>query len=422
MKKRSSEISSRAQKSSAKKSPVKKKRTKPSIAAAGKQSPANYVAVLADMKQLIADSRHRALATVNRELVFLYWQIGQVIVKQQESAKWGDGVVEQLATDLRLAFPDMKGLSLPNVWRMRQFFRACRDIDLWLNPNTPDVEVGAAPRLLSQTPEILSTLSREFGTNSSQIDFLSTLSGEFVSTELIAVIPGLSWSGHTEILAAASDPAERYFYMQMSARERWSVRELRRQIDSGLFLRYMSVRQEPEKCLPAESEKGDLLPFKDRYILEFLGLSEVHSERELRKSILANLRDFFLEFGRDLTFVGEEYPLTVGNDIFRIDLLFFHRRLQCLISVDLKIGDFQPEYVGKSLFYVAALDEQIRLKHERPSIGLILCRNADDSQVRLALSPAAKKIGVATYETALPETRLIRQRLEQFSVPKEDTK
>lgn len=209
--------------------------------------------------------------------------------------------------------------------------------------------------------------------------------------------------------------------MAMSARERWSVREVRRQIDADLFTRYVSVKSHPEKCLPAEAESGDLLPFKDHYILEFLGLEDEHSESQLRQAILANLRDFFLEFGKDLTFVGEEYPLTVDDDTFHIDLLFFHRRLQCLIAIDLKKGKFKPEHAGKMRFYCAALDEYVKLPHENPSLGLVLCRSANAVQVRLALTDAAEKIGVATYQTALPDERLIRQRIEQLpDLPEED--
>ena len=230
----------------------------------------------------------------------------------------------------------------------------------------------------------------------------------------------LSWSHHTEIFTATDSPAEHYFYMTMSIRERWSVRELRRQIDAALFERYMSVKRDPEKCLPTDAESGNLMPFKDHYILEFLGLEDEHSEKELRKAILDNLRDFFLEFGKDLTFVGEEYPLTVGNDTFYIDLLFFHRRLQCLISVHLKKGKFKPEHAGKSRFYCAALDEQLRLPHENPSLGLVLCRTADATQVRLALTAAAERIGIATYQTALPDERLIQRRLEQLPQPPEN--
>lgn len=389
--------------------------------------PRGYRTVVADIKRLIADSRHRALSTVNRELVLLYWQIGAVIVRQQETAKWGDAVVEQLAEDLRAAFPDMKGLSRPNLWKMRQFFHSCHEIDHWLAAST--VEHSSSQDVETAPRQILSTVSREMARErkvatvspQSSDEILSTLSREFRSPDVPPLIAGLSWSHHTEICGVSDDAAERYFYMAMAIRERWSVRELRRQIDSDLLTRYVSVREHPEECLPAEMEQGDLLPFKDHYVLEFLGLENEHSEQQLRHAILANLRDFFLEFGRDLTFVGEEYPLTVGADTFYIDLLFFHRRLQCLVAVELKIGKFKPEYVGKSQFYCAALDEQIKLPQEKPSIGLVLCKSADCVQVRLALTAAADKIGVATYQTALPDTKLIQQRLKQLpSIDKED--
>lgn len=378
-----------------------------------------YASVLTNLTQLIRDSRRRALATVNRELVCLYWYIGRTIVEQQETAHWGDAVVEQLATDLRASFPDMKGLSLANIWKMRQFYRSCGEIDLWLSSTLPASKIGTAPRQLDARDELVSTVSRVSRSSAEATAVLSTLSREFTSTEFAALIPRLSWSKHTEILAATQDLAERYFYMSMSARERWSVRELRRQIDAALFERYVSVKRDPEKCLSTDAEHGDLLPFKDHYVLEFLGLEDEHTEKELRKAILGNLRDFFLEFGKDLTFVGEEYPLTVGADTFYIDLLFFHRRLQCLISVDLKIGKFKPEYAGKSQFYSAALDEQLRLPHENPSIGLVLCKTADHAQVRLALTAAARKIGIATYQTVLPDEHLLEQRLACLPMPQE---
>ena len=425
-----------------------------------------YVSVLAELTQLIRDSRRRALATVNRELVCLYWHIGHTIVEKQETAHWGDAVVEQLATDLRAAFPDMKGFSRDNVFRMRQFFVVCRDTDRWFqktftemtevgpasrqftnagtvataSPQLTIQKVGTLPPQISRPPKV-ATSSRQLakptktdalpkvGTLSRQIsaaEKVGTVSRQLppllegtVSAEFGGLILGLSWSQQTIIMGACDRPDERYFYMTMSVRERWSVRELRRQIDAALFERYVSVKRDPEKCLPTDAEHGDLLPFKDHYILEFLGLEDEHTEKELRKAILGNLRDFFLEFGKDLTFVGEEYPLTVGADTFYIDLLFFHRRLQCLISVDLKIGKFKPEYAGKSQFYCAALDEQLRLPHENPSIGLVLCKTADHAQVRLALTAAARKIGIATYQTVLPDEHLLEQRLARLPMPQE---
>lgn len=402
--------------------------------------PSGYTAVLADLKRLIADSRHRALATVNRELVALYWQIGQIIVQQQETANWGDAVVEQLSADLRAAFPDMKGLTKDNLFRMRKFCLACGEIDDWLRAaNTDDSDkpkvatarrqltgksvaikkLGAAPPQLQNDDAIAAVRSNLSRTAGPRAVIVGAPPPQLQSAELNHVLRSLSWTRLTMIVGAVDSPAERYFYLAMAVRERWSVRELRRQIDSALFLRYMSVRRDPEKCLPADAEQGDLLPFKDHYVLEFLGLGEEYSEREFRTAILANLRDFFLEFGRDLCFLGDEYAITVGNDTFYLDLLFFHRRLQCLLTVDLKIGEFKPEYVGKSQFYCAALDEQVKLAHENPSIGLVLCKTADSAQVRLALTAAARKIGVATYQTALPDEKLIRQRLRQLPAPTE---
>ena len=365
----------------------------------------NYKQILADMKQLISDSRHRAAATVNRELVCLYWQIGRVIVQQQETARWGDSVVEQLAADLRLAFPDMKGLMTANLWRMRQFFLAYREIDRWLTANQSRV---------SSAWEELATVRREIMEPVTSRPNVATVWRDLTSSQLPQLIAAISWSHHRLIFGAIERIEERYFYLAMSVRERWSERELRRQIDAALFVRYMSAKKNPEACLPEVAEQGDLQPFKDHYVLEFLGLAEEHSEKELRKAILGNLRDFFLEFGKDLTFVGEEYPLTIGGETFYIDLLFYHRRLQCLVAIDLKKGKFKPMYVGQSQFYVAALDEQVRLPHENPSIALILCRDANHVQVKLALSVAAKKIGIATYQTALPDERHIAQHMQQL--------
>lgn len=366
--------------------------------------PRGYAAVLADVKRLIADSRHRAIATVNRELVYLYWQIGRIIVQQQDTAHWGDAVVERFAADLRAAFPDLKGLSRDNLFRMRQFYRTCHRTDVWM---LGDVAAGAAK---------VGTPSRQI---QSEDPILTTLMRELKSPDVADVVLRLSWSHHYSIIGSVAGPKEHYFYMAMAVRERWSVRELRRQIDSDLFTRYVSVKRHPEKCLPVQAEQGNLLPFKDHYLLDFLGLEEPYTERQLRKAMLSNLCDLFLEFGRDFALVGEEYPVTVGDDTFRVDLIFFHRRLQCLVAVELKTGKFKPEYVGKCQFYLAALDEHARLPHEKPSIGLILCKSANGVQMRLALTAAARKIGVATYQTALPDEHLILQRLKQLPNPQE---
>jgi predicted nuclease of restriction endonuclease-like (RecB) superfamily len=341
---------------------------------------------------MIRAARLRSLSAVNRELVLLYWQVGRAIVLKQEQAEWGDSVVEQLSADLRSEFHDMRGLTPTGLWRMRQFYKVCRDIDAWtIAKVAPPLQAGTA----SAGDPILATLSRELTPRFSQL------------------LGSVSWSHHCLIMAASDRPDERFFYLNMAVRERWSVRELDRQIESDLFTRYVSVKRHPEKCLPQRTENGDLLPFKDHYILDFLGLADRHTERQLRKAMLSNLRGVFLEFGRDFALVGEEHPIAVGDETYRIDLLFFHRQLQCLVAVELKSGKFKPEYIGKCQFYLAALDENVRLPHERPSVGLVLCKSAGGMQMRLALTLAARRVGVATYQTALPNEQLIMQRVER---------
>lgn len=297
--------------------------------------------------------------------------IGETIINLQEKSKWGDGVVEKISQDLKAKYPDMSGFSIQNLWNMQKFYLTYR--------NKP---------------------------------ILQTLSGE------------LSWSNNILILDKTKIIEEKEFYLKMAIKERWSFRELRRQIDSAYFERFV-LSQQPDKLMKIEEDKlavplDDIhRHLKDEYVLEFLDLSETFSEKELRKAILDNLRDFFLEFGKNLSFVGEEYPLVVEGEEFRIDLLFFHRELKCLISVELKIGDFKPEYVGKMQFYLAALDEQIKLPHENPSVGLILCRSKKENIVRLTLSNAHKPMKISVYQTKLPDKKLIQQQLERIKLPEE---
>lgn len=205
-------------------------------------SPLGYVEVLEDVKKLIAGSRRRTLATINRELVCVYWHIGRVIVQQQETARWGDSVVEQLSADLRAAFPDLKGLTKENLFRMRKFFLATREIDVWRRERGPHSQKVAtlSPQIPSQDPdaEKVATPSPQFVDDEREMpEPGKTLSQDFGAADVARLIPAISWSHHKEIIGAVEEPAERYFYMAMSARERWSVRELRRQIDADLFSR-----------------------------------------------------------------------------------------------------------------------------------------------------------------------------------------
>ncbi|HCJ67420.1 MAG TPA: DUF1016 domain-containing protein [Elusimicrobia bacterium] len=341
-----------------------------------KKQTQDYGESLSAIIKKVEENKHKAITTVNKLLIDLYWFIGERIVSLQEKSEWGDGVVEKLSQDLRMKYPEMSGFSVQNLWYMKKFYLTYRDKTI-----------------------------------------LQPLAGE------------ISWTNNVIILDHTRTIEEKEFYIKMCLKERWSKRELQRQIDSAYFERF-ALSKKQDKLMEIEKEtlrstQGKLaIPLddihrhlKDEYVLEFLDLTKTFSEKELRKAILDNLRDFFLEFGKNLSFVGEEYPLVIDGEEFRIDLLFFHRELKCLIPVELKIGEFRTEYVGKMQFYLAALDEQIKLPEESPSVGLILCRSKRDSIVRLTLSKTHKPIKISVYQTKLPDKKLIQQRLERIKLP-----
>jgi predicted nuclease of restriction endonuclease-like (RecB) superfamily len=334
-----------------------------------KKQTQDYKESLSSVIKKIEESKHQAITTVNKLLIELYWFIGETLVNLQEKSEWGSGVVEKLSQDLRIKYPEQSGFSSRNLWDCKRFHLTYRDY----------------PKLRTVFAEI-------------------------------------SWSHNLLLLNKTRTMEEKEFYLKMAIKERWSFRELHRQIDSAYFERFM-LAQKPDKLMKIE-QKELTIPLedihrhlKDEYILEFLDLSKTFSEKELRKAILNNLRDFFLEFGKNLSFIGEEYPLVIDGEEYRIDLLFFHRELKCLVPIELKISEFKPEYVGKMQFYLASLDEKIKLPDENPSVGLILCHSKKESVVRLTLSNANKPMKIAVYQTKLPDKKLIQQRLEKIKLP-----
>lgn len=313
-----------------------------------------------EIVQLIQKARNKALKSVNKELINLYWQVGEYISVKVESAVWGAGVVTSLATYLKEKESDLKGFSAQNLWRMKQFYETYQDY------------------------EKLSTLLRE-----------------------------LPWSGHLHILAKTKSIEEKEFYLRLAVKEKYSVRELERQIDSGLYERTMisDIKHSPvlRERYPSISSI-----FKETYILDFLNLPKPFSEEDLRKGITRNLKEFLLEVGRDFTFIGEEYRLQVGNNDYFIDLLFFHRGLSCLVAFELKITDFKPEYLGKTNFYLEALDRDVKMPHENPSVGVILCKSKDSEVVEYALSRNLSPSLVAEYKTKLIDKRILQEKLHEL--------
>lgn len=315
---------------------------------------------------LIKRARYSAIRSVNAELVKLYWNIGEYINKKLVSAEWGDSVIDSLANFIQTNHPEFKGFTRRGLYRMRQFYEAyCKN-------------------------KIVSPL-----------------------------VTQISWSNHLLILSKTKTSEEKEFYIKLSIQENYSKRELERQIDSGLFERALLSKKKVSTVLTQKHPKAPEV-FKDIYILDFLNLPDVHSENDLRRSVVSNLKDFILEFGKDFTFIGQEYRIQVGKNDYFIDLLFFHRGLRCLVMLELKIDDFKPDYIGKLNFYLEALDRDVKKPDENPSVGIILCKSKDNEVVEYALSRNLSPALVAEYKTKLIPKKLLQKKLHEYYVITKD--
>ncbi|MBP3819790.1 MAG: DUF1016 family protein [Butyrivibrio sp.] len=223
--------------------------------------------------------------------------------------------------------------------------------------------------------------------------------------------PQLSWSCHLLIMSGCKSDEEREFYIRLAIKEHYTYRELERQMDSGYYERYMLSN---DKLLP-EKVKAELNPFLDSYVMEFLDLPTGFLEKDLRKGLIGGMKQFMLEIGKDFTFVDEEYAITVGGEDFRIDLLFYHRTLRCLVAMELKTGKFKPEYVSKMDFYLEGLDRQVKKPDENPSVGLILCASKNDEVVEYAMSRTMSPMMVSQYQLQLPDKEVLRKKLQELA-------
>jgi predicted nuclease of restriction endonuclease-like (RecB) superfamily len=231
---------------------------------------------------------------------------------------------------------------------------------------------------------------------------------EFVTTLLTQI----SWSNHLAIISAAKTDEEREFYIKLCIKEKYSARELKRQLDSGYYERYMLSKEKLEPIEVAKNIKGEFL---DSYVLEFIDLPMKFSEFEFKNAIIENLKSFVLEIGKDFIFIGEEYKVSVGKSDYYIDLLFYHRELACLVAFELKIGEFKPEHIGKVNFYLKALDREHKKANENPSVGIILCAKKDDEVVEFALSRSLSPTLISEYQLKLIDKKLLRQKLHELT-------
>ncbi|MDO9224751.1 MAG: PDDEXK nuclease domain-containing protein [Pseudomonadota bacterium] len=333
-----------------------------------------YAEFLADIKTSIRQRQYQALRSVNRELVALYCDIGQAIHQKQQALGWGKAIVETLAYDLQAEFPGRNGFSSRNLWNMRDLYLAYADL----------------PKLQPLVAEI-------------------------------------SWAKNLVILGRCKDPLEREFYLRATAHFGWTKAVLQHQIDNKTYEKYLLNQTSFDHALPDDLKAQAALAVKDHYTFDFLELAEEHSERQLEQALLVKLRHFLIELGGAFAFIGNQHRLEVGGQEYFIDLLLFHRRLRCLVAIELKIGDFKPEHKGKMEFYLEALETSERLPEENPPIGIIICRGKNKTVVEYALRNATRPLGIATYsvvpnlpeniQTELPSPEQIAKRLDTLFAP-----
>ncbi len=304
-----------------------------------------YIKFLNEIKSRIVASRIQAIRSVNKELIKLYWDIGKSIVDRQKKFGWGKGVVEQLSHDLTNEYANLKGFSSDNLWRMRMFYLGYKD-----------------------------------------------------KRKLAQLVPELPWGHNILIMQKVKNMKEREYYITSGIKFGWSRNVLLNQIKANAYA--LSQRKKTHnfpKALPVHLAEQADESIKSVYNLDFLGIARPVLERELEKRLVEKIKRFILELGYGFSFIGNQYRLTLGNNEYFVDLLFFNRKLKCLVAVELKTGKFEPEYAGKMDFYLHLLDEQVKLKYENPSIGIILCADKDNIVVEYALRSVKKPVGVAEY-------------------------
>lgn len=334
---------------------------------------------VSDIKGKIRTAQYESFKAVNKELINLYWSIGEDIAEKQEKLGWGKGVVTHLAEELQKEFPGTGGFSTANIWRMRNFYNQYSN------------------------NEKLAPLVRE-----------------------------ISWTKNIVIMEKCKDDLEREFYIKMTRQHGWTKDVLIHQIEFKSYEKYMINQTNFENTISEKYSKHAILAVKDEYNFDFLEINEEHLERELEKALIENIRKFLIEMGGDFCFIGSQYRVEIDENEYFIDLLLYNRRLKALVAIELKAGEFKPEYAGKMQFYLSVLNDKVRLPDENPSIGIIICKSKKRTIVEYALKDVSKPIGVSTYSITdklpeeiskyLPTADELTKRLESFTIGNGDEK
>ena len=324
---------------------------------------------------LIEEARNRAFHKVNEGLVRLYFKIGGIVSSKVSAGTWGDSTVSDLASYIELKYPHLKGFNRRGLYRMKQFFETYTDNKF------VSILAGQLQKSENEAASIVTTLLAQ-----------------------------LQWSSHLHIISKTKTPEEKIFYIQHAIAEKLSVREIERQLNSAVFERTVLANKKVSTLLTQLPQNL----FKDPYIFEFLDLPDGHTEKDLEKALILNLQKFILEIGKGFTYMGNQYRLQVGNKDYYTDLLFFHRDLQCMVLFELKIQEFEPEFLGKLNFYLEALDRDVKRPFENNSVGILLCKGKDTEVVEYAMARNTSPALIADYETKLIPKKVLALKLHQL--------
>jgi predicted nuclease of restriction endonuclease-like (RecB) superfamily len=332
----------------------------------------SYTEWVKNLKQKIQSAQLKASITVNEVLILLYWDIGKSIVEKQNEFSWGTKVVEQIAKDLKRELPDTNGFSRSNLFAMRKFYLFYKDTEL----------VQQADGLLE---------NRTTGANA---ELVQQVGGQLHSESILCKIP---WGHHVAIMGKCNTIKEARFYIEQTIQNHWSRNILEIQIQNKLIHRLGNAPNNFELTLPKPQSDLAKETLKDPYKFDFLTLEANVQELQLEKSLTENITQFLLELGKGFAFVGRQYPIQVGTKERKLDLLFYHTRMHCYLVIDIKMGEFEPEFAGKMNYYLSAVDQLLKTKEDNPSIGIILCKSKDGLEVEYALQDLNKPLGISEF-------------------------
>lgn len=350
---------------------------------------------IVSLKSSIKQRQIKAAIAVNSNLIMMYWDLGKQIVERQENAKWGSGFINQLSKDLKSEFPDIKGFSRSNIFAIKKFYLFYRthfsiqDVDFQLE-NKEKSEVVLEREIVHQVGGQITN------------ELIHQLGGQFEEEFLKCFL--IPWRHNITIIEKVKNPTEAVFYLNQTITNSWSRSVLEYQIETNLFSRQGNTINNFKNTLPAI--QGDLARelLKDPYNFEFITLSTQAKEKDLEQKLIQHISQFLLELGKGFAYLGRQFQLKVGSKDYRTDLLFYHTKLKCYIVIELKLKEFEPEFIGKLNFYITAINELVKDEMDSPTIGILLCKTKDNFEVEFALRDINKPIGVSEFNyTQLPE-------------------